>query len=172
MSDVKSHSPAANVVNMDSLNLSCLIFIKAVEWHYVRGLAGSDIDFVGKCLDTAVTAVRSITSICISIWCLRKKDFIYTKCIFDINALIQIRINAKQCWSRFNIEKNRKMKSFTCYNQILLRNVLRDCICVLYRACSFDHVRRIFSSNERRIFVNISSFHPSFQIQIQFIRVD
>ena len=45
------------------------------------------------------------------------------------------------------------MKSFACYNQILLRNVLRDCICALCRACNFDHARRIFSSNGRRILI-------------------
>ena len=50
------------------------------------------------------------------------------------------------------------MKSFTYYNQILFRNVLRDCICALYhilcRACNFDHAKRIFNNNERRIFIN------------------
>ena len=73
--------------------------------------------------------------------------------MLDINVLIQIRTNAKQCWNRFNIEKNRKMKLFACCNQILLRNVLRDCICVLCRACNFDHARRIFNSNGRRILI-------------------
>ena len=37
------------------------------------------------------------------LWCLKKKDFIYKKCMLDINALIQIRTSAKQCWSRSNI---------------------------------------------------------------------
>ena len=36
-------------------------------------------------------------------WCLRKKDSIYKKCMLDINALVQIRTSAKQCWSRSNI---------------------------------------------------------------------
>ena len=53
-------------------------------------------------LDIAVTAVRSIINICISMWCLRKKDSIYKKCMLDINALVQIRTSAKQCWSRSN----------------------------------------------------------------------
>ena len=46
------------------------------------------------------------------------------------------------------------MKSFACCNQILLRNVLRDCICALCRACNFDHARRIFNSNGRRILID------------------
>ena len=46
------------------------------------------------------------------------------------------------------------MKSFVCYNQILFRNILRDCICDLCRACNFDHDKRIFNSNERRILIN------------------
>ena len=64
------------------------------------------------------------------------------------------------------------MKSFAYCNQILFRNVLRNCICVLCRACNFDHDKRIFNNNERRILVNILFFHSFFQIQVQFIRID
>ena len=49
------------------------------------------------------------------------------------------------------------MKLFACYNQIFLRNVLRDYICALYRACNFDHIKRIFNSNERRILIDLFS---------------
>ena len=106
-------------------------------------------------LGTAVTAVRPITNICIPMWCLRKKDSIYKNRMLDINTLIQIKINAKQCWNRSNTEKNRKMKPFACCNQILFRNVLSDCICALCRACNFYHNKRIFNSNERRILIKL-----------------
>ena len=46
------------------------------------------------------------------------------------------------------------MKLFVYCNQIFFRNVFRDCICVLYRACNFDHAKRIFNNNEKRILID------------------